>query len=202
MSNGGHGRGHSRGRTPQRTSQPTGTPAPTAPPPLTSGVAGWPRNIAWSEFPEVGSASGDELAQIKTDVILPSRLSVVHEGGTVRLPTAIEVHLQVTREESWVVRGSQSDALLHHEQGHYDIAGLEARSFVRQLLAIRARDAQDLQTQVTAALTSRRNRSQRLQDKYDARTETDHGRNQAGQTRWDALIRTTVTNGGDLPSPD
>ncbi len=201
MSN-GHARGHSRGRVPQRTTQSTGTPVPTPPAPLTSGVTGWPRSIAWSEFPEVASAQGDESAQIKADTLLPEGpLNVVHEGGTVRLPTAITARVVLTRDESWVVRGQQTPALLNHEQGHFDINGLEARSFVRELRALRAPNSSQLQQQVLIALTRRRNRAQRLQDKYDSVGETHNGRDQAAQTRWDTLIRTTIANGGDLPDP-
>jgi hypothetical protein len=33
----------------------------------------------------------------------------------------------VDRANSWVVEGYQSDSLLRHEQGHYDIMALDAR---------------------------------------------------------------------------
>lgn len=159
---------------------------------------GWPRNIAWSEFPEVDSGEGDELAQIKPDILLPEgRVNVVHEGATVRLEATFRARLVITRSLSWVVRGSQTNVLLHHEQGHYDIAGLDARACVRDLRALRASNARDLQQLVTSTLSNHQAHLDRLEAQYD--TDTHNGRNQSEQTRWDGLISAAMTNGTDLP---
>jgi uncharacterized protein DUF922 len=162
-------------------------------------VDGWPRNIAWSEFRDVDSGEGDEMAQIKPDILLPEgRINVVHEGATVRLEASFRARLVITRSQSWVVRGQQSNALLHHEQGHYDIAGLEARACVRELRALRASNANDLQQQVTATLSNHQARLDRLEAQYD--TDTRNGRNQNEQDRWDRLISAAMSNGSDLPT--
>jgi len=195
MSNGHH---RPRGRPGQHSTQPTGTSNPRSPQPQGSGVDGWPRNIAWSEFPEVDSGEGDELAQIKPDILLPEgRINVVHEGATVRLEATFRARLVITRSLSWVVRGSQTNVLLHHEQGHYDIAGLDARACVRDLRALRASNARDLQQLVTSTLSNHQAHLDRLEAQYD--TDTHNGRNQSEQTRWDGLISAAMTNGTDLP---
>jgi hypothetical protein len=38
---------------------------------------------------------------------------------------------------TWVVIGSETNNLLKHEQGHYDLAGLAAREYARELLMLR-----------------------------------------------------------------
>ena len=154
-------------------------------------LRGWPRNIGWREFREVAERpdGGDEDAQVHSEAILDPEVSICSEGGRLRLGT-FTVRIQVTSDDSWVVRGAQSDSLLSHEQGHYDLQGLDARALMNRLAALRAGDAEELPRLVTEQIEASRSGSQTLSDLYDE--ETDHGREVERQQRWKSAIREAI----------
>jgi hypothetical protein len=99
---------------------------------------------------------------------------------------------------SWVFQRPQSfqNALLHHEQGHYEIGMLDAKDFFIALQSIQASGFSTAEageaavTNLIATLGS----AQAIHDKYDA--DTRNGLNPALQAAWDAALlaaRTTFT---------
>lgn len=48
--------------------------------------------------------------------------------------TNVSVTVTMNRGNSWVVQGTQNDDLLNHEQGHYTLTWLKARTLCRKLL--------------------------------------------------------------------
>jgi hypothetical protein len=163
-------------------------------------VTGWPRNLTWSDFPEVSSAAdgSDENAQIHAEITQPTNVGVVHEHGQVRI-SSLTVNLSVDRGDSWVVRSAKADDLLSHEQGHYDITGMMGRDMGGEIMAARASSAGELQTAVTAIIQRYRSLATSLNGRYD--TETNHGRNRDAQARWDARIRGSIQSGARFSAP-
>lgn len=163
-------------------------------------LRGWPRTITWREFGEVAQRpdGGDEDAQIHSEALLDPEVSICSDSGRLRLGT-FTVRLQVTTEDSWVVRGTATDELLSHEQGHYDLQGLDARALMNRMAALRAENAEDLQRQVTEQIEASRTTAQALSDRYDE--ETDHGRNAEMQRRWDSAIRDAIRSGNAFQAP-
>jgi hypothetical protein len=163
-------------------------------------VTGWPRNLTWSDFPEVDSApdGSDENAQIHAEITQPSNVSVVNEHGQVRV-SALTVNLSVARSDCWVVRSAKADDLLSHEQGHFDITGMMGRDLGAEIMAARASSTADLQTAVTAIIQRYRTLATSLNDRYDV--ETNHGRNRDAQARWDARIRSSMQSGARFTPP-
>lgn len=163
-------------------------------------LTGWPRNIGWREFTEIDSRPADEKedAEIHAEANLGKEVGICPDGDKIRLG-AFTVKLSVLKENSWVVKGTQADDLLSHEQGHYDLAGLYARKLMRELEAIRADDAPELQELVTAAIEQSRTDSQAISDRYD--DETDHGRKADVQRRWKAAIKDAIDTGDPFKPP-
>ena len=172
------------------SARPVGAPAAaTAGPRLT----GWPRTITWTEFREIGRRPTGERedAQISSNLEQPSQVSVTRTGGRFRLGT-YEAVLSVEADESWVVTSAKSDALLAHEQGHYDITGIIARDMIRDLRGVRAATTAGLEREVQAIIERADTLADRLTELYDE--QTDHGRERAQQARWEALLRTSIQN--------
>lgn len=159
-------------------------------------LVGWPRKIAWSEFNPVERPSGEtEDAQIDTQTQQPSQVGVKHEQGKIRLED-FKVTLAVIPNSSWVVADQKNDALLAHEQGHFDITGLVARDLVKALGALRASKKDDLQREVSRLFKTHDGRAKSLSEQYDE--ETNHGRNAEKQSEWQSRIEACIKNGTRL----
>jgi hypothetical protein len=165
-------------------------------------LRGWPRQIQWREFQDVSSrpAGEHEDAQIHAEAILDDNVSVCRERGQLKLG-AFGVRVQVTESDSWVVTSAKSDALLAHEQGHFDLQGLDARKLMNDLAALRASSAEELQRLVRERIDRSRTDAQAMSDRYDSESETDHGRNAGRQRLWEAAIREAIESGGAFTPP-
>jgi len=163
-------------------------------------LTGWPRQISWNQFQEVGSrpAGEKEDAQIDTQTAQSDRVGVAREQGRFRLGD-FEVKLKVIRSNSWVVTSQKSDTLLAHEQGHFDITGLVARDLVKALGALRVDTTDELQRKVSRLYEAYQSWGQGFSDQYDE--ETDHGRKVKPQSDWESRIRTCAQQGTSLGTP-
>jgi hypothetical protein len=171
-----------------------GTPAPAA-----ISLTGWPRNVTWDEFREVPSnpEGGDEDAYIST--AFPYTWDWGSEGRTYRV-TNVRVTIRLRDGESWVVRGRQSNDLLSHEQGHYDITGLMGRDLAEDLSRVTASSESALKKEVERIAQHYRTQGQALQRQYD--NEANHGQNRTEQDRWKRKIQDAIDNGTRLaPRP-
>jgi hypothetical protein len=157
-------------------------------------IEGWPRAIAWDEFKEIKTrpAGVDEDAQIHSETAPSKNVTVVRKGGQFRLgPLKAEVH--VVPGDTWVVAGKQSDELLSHEQGHYDITGLTGRDLLRDLAAIRAPTVKALQRRVQKTIQRTRKLANALTTSYD--DETKHGTDKVAQKKWKDHLRKCIKDG-------
>lgn len=182
--------------TAQQQQGSEGTNQPQAPGPR---LVGWPRKIEWREFHNVRARpSGvEEDAQIHSEGTPDTNIRPQLENGRFRIP-AITVRLTVVRDDTWVVQDKKTDALLAHEQRHFDITGLIGREMGTALLAIRAADMAELQQEVTRILEHYRDQAEKLTTQYD--DETEHGRNADKQRQWEKKIQDCMDNGTRLAS--
>jgi hypothetical protein len=160
----------------------------------------WPRSISWREFRDIETQppGESENAQIHSEAILDEGVTVCRDDGRLRLGR-FNVRLRVTEADSWVVTSAKTDALLAHEQGHFDLAGLDARQLMHDLAALRADDATELQRLVTERIARSRTDAQALSDRYDH--DTNHGINTARQALWEAAIRQAIDSGHAFTAP-
>jgi len=165
-------------------------------------MTGFDHRVRWDEFTsrDTRPAGIHEDAQIRTRTVSGGFQSHQPRGENCRV-TNVSIGLSVERSQTWVIDGRQSDALLRHEQGHYDIVALGTREMHDRVLAItapRCADingiAQRIQREIQAAI-----------DAFDARydTRTAHGTDAAVQQTWDTRIRTAKQSASgtlaDLP---
>jgi len=165
-------------------------------------VDGWPRQLSWSDFQErsVRPPGVHENAEIRYD-FPPGNFRLVRRGGDILIdPDSISVALEVDASETWVLRGgedeprtrtgSESEKLLRHEQGHFDLAGLAAAAMARRFRELRGSGASALQTDLHGAKEEIDEVCDDLQERYDH--ETEHGLDEQAQERWNRRIRRAI----------
>ena len=168
-----------------------------------SHITGWPRPLQWQEFPHVAvSRDPPNLAECSASFRLATMQMVGRpDAATINPNFRIEVFLNRNPTPgdsgSWVVNGSETVELLRHEQGHYDLAGLAAREYSRELLELLAEGPMD-----SAAIPGRVNAMNdqivrelaTINERYDHRTlGTNHGLNTRIQDRWNTFIPRHIT---------
>jgi hypothetical protein len=106
---------------------------------------------------------------------------------------AFDIAVHVDGARTWVIKGKQKDALLGHEQVHWDIAGLLGHEMAHNLEALRALTRKDLSEKVKSELKRIQKKFDAYQEKYDR--ETESGSNAAKQASWKDFINKHVQNG-------
>jgi hypothetical protein len=181
-----------------RSAHPEGVSTKTGGPTL----SGWPRKITWSEFNEVSSRPDGETedAQISVELGPEKNIAVERENGQFKLGK-VTFKMIVKKAESWVVGKQKGDALLAHEQGHYDITGLFYRDLMEALRNLRANSVTDLGNETNRLMTEYDKLADQMSDKYDSQQETNHGLNAKRQQAWETQIQKCIDNGTKLTAP-
>jgi hypothetical protein len=94
--------------------------------------------------------------------------------------------LQLDTANTWVIKGRTSDALLEHEQGHWDIFWMMAKEMERELQGLSNKEADS--------------RFQAINEKYknfnkQYEDETQHSRIASKQKEWNCKIASAMRNG-------
>jgi hypothetical protein len=151
-------------------------------------VVGSPPRITWNMFRTVTSIAGTtEEAQINPEMaglsaIRPERTP----GGKFRLP-GLALRVTLNRSNTMVLKtAAQTNELLAHEQGHFDLMVVSTRALARELEALEADTVEDLGALVQEARERHAERVQAIDEAYDR--ETDHSRDRGGQRKWDTAI--------------
>jgi hypothetical protein len=120
--------------------------------------------------------------------------------------TDVSVKVTVERGNMWSVKSGRTDALLKHEQGHYDIVALLARDLYDELTGwnegkkpkrfVKATDLSGTANRMrrsTEAQVVHLGGSPRSVGVYDKQTK--HGLDAKAQEKWDAALADARTNG-------
>ena len=160
-------------------------------------VAGAGKKLAWSNYTEV--AQGKPGPTPNSVISAGTAVGIDADWGkdyttaggknTVKL---VDIKVSITLGELWVVKGTKSDALLAHEQGHYRIEELAAKELEAKLKAISVtmdslNDAStEAQKQGDDAFAAMSKLGDELQDLYDSAPPkgTNHGLDATAQTSW------------------
>ena len=158
-------------------------------------VSANPINLSWSNFRVVDSSpdlSDDEVAQIHPEMRMPSNVQAVSANGVFRL-NAFTITVAPVPQDTIVLRSAaQTDDLLRHEQGHYDLLLLVAKALARDLGAATGSSAQALNAQVQTIRQTHDANAQAIDSAYD--TQTQHGKDSLQQTSWNQAIAGALGN--------
>lgn len=199
----------------QLTFAVNGSPEPSphvSPQPSVLPIIVWSKNrkLTWADFagPVPATAPAERHAESHVGVHSTWKISTkcedVGKSGKKKCTATInEVNAQAEFDpnQSWVKEGKQTDSLLKHEQGHFDIAEHFARkkkkqmeNFLGQSESAVADDEQTAEDQATEKLEKKLmevcdaidKQEDALQDAYD--TQTKHGTDADQQKKWDEKI--------------
>lgn len=143
-----------------------------------------PVTVSWSDFSTVDSLPSDEDAHIDMGYEVENK-NFRRVGGQFMVAETLEVRVKPLAK---VLRSaSQTDTLLAHEQGHYDIGILAGRALARELASLHAATPAALGLAMRSCFTLHTvTRLDPIQKKYDK--DTGHGTNATEQARWAGLI--------------
>lgn len=165
------------------------------------------RPLQWSDFRgDVDADAGPTAAALTAASVslgyeLEVRTGRRCEVEVIRIETAAQFH----PEHSWVRDGARTDAILEHEQGHFDLAEVfravlerEAGTLVGRVQRCSSRaDMAAVEAQVGEQMARIRegvfDELERVQARYDA--ETGHGTLPDAQRAWTARIREALRRG-------
>ena len=99
--------------------------------------------------------------------------------------TGFSVKLELNGKLSWIKQGKQTNYLLNHEQGHFDI-GLICQTELMKQLNNTVFFKTDFQNKIQTVFANIYDRYIQLGIKYDE--ETNHSENQQSQDNWDAFF--------------
>ena len=138
--------------------------------------------LSWSDFSALPRrpAGVEEDAQIHPEMGF-SNFKLVSKGRGVTVAD-VDIDITLVRSDCWSVEKAQSDNLLKHEQGHYDILALSAREFYKTVRTLTAKSSHELQRQVTSLGNRMARRVKTIDEVYD--TESKHSRDTANQQSW------------------
>jgi Bacterial protein of unknown function (DUF922) len=174
-------------------------------------VLGWPKTLSWASFGTPKTSVPASYGGSHTDCHIEIDISYTHGGATLDSASGdyklknVSVTVKTIATGTWVLKGvsKQSDqaAILKHEQGHYNIAGITARDVETALKALRNSDKGDLLNDVTTTADDIIASGQTEEETYDGSVAdggTDNGNDITQQAAWNSKI-TAAKSLADLP---
>ncbi len=162
-------------------------------------IQGWPRTLIWNTFRPVTSS------QDPTDPTLSAHVDCSVKPINPRFKWTLQpdskglyrfvdcaIKVSLNSAATWVVTKKKTTALLSHEQGHYDIAGLVAVDLCRAILETTAEKLPDLKTKAQDWITTYDAQWSLVDDQYDASTHHGDKKYETQQRLWKAAIQGAI----------
>jgi len=142
--------------------------------------------LTWNDFPEKNDPNLAFVAYIKYDYkySIPS----FKLENNVIVPAEVIGTLEFNRNESWVRPGMQSEEILEHEQGHFNIGILTIREIMKELKSIRFQPKEKNPKQILDGIVEKISKKYtEMEKQYDL--ETNHSQNKENQAKWNHFFR-------------
>ena len=180
-----------------------------------SSINGVSKSVTWQDYTikKMAPPSDDtdvDVASTAAAWSMPGGFNILADTSTkpptYKLADAITINVDIDSDNSWVAdwifskwTHAKQDAILNHEQGHYNIVALLARDYFMELMAMMGKtyktapagtlDAQAITKRYTGAIVKA------LQDLYDSPSETNHDPigNADAQKKWDGFFADAVS---------
>lgn len=137
----------------------------------------WGRPVMYTDFEATPNAKDTAAANISVTILLG--YSAVRDGTL-----AFKVVAVMDKRESWIREAFKTEAVLRHEQGHFDIAHIFAKQLEKELSS-RAYTTREVKT-LNALYNTFLEKMNTLQLRYDK--ETKGGLEAGAQRRWQKYI--------------
>lgn len=160
--------------------------------------ANFVKTLAWTDFTEKDAAPASSKLDAFTKAKWPHSYDYAQNlnGKYVVSAKTFKVAVQMDTVSSWVVKDKESDSLLDHEQGHYNITALGARDYMNGALAFEFDTAKEMVQALTDLEQSVQSLINSVNTMYDddPNCGTDHGRKADKQTQWDLRIKSQMND--------
>ena len=187
-------------------------------------MSGFPRTLAWANFTPVQTSRNPPHAAQTSATWSMGGWRPVLQNGVYKVSGA-RVSVTLNPGQSWAIQSARSNAdLLIHEQGHYNITGLVARTVIQRVLDL-SYDAGLIEVVIAAGNTAN-SRMQYVQQQFQTNitrfgqeanaamarlqtnpvtqqdglydVQTGHGLTTAGQSAWNARISRAMSGNDDF----
>ncbi len=142
-----------------------------------NGVEG-DRLLTWNDFKGEPDKGSPYFANTAWTTLY---LDQVKFTDTVALLTSFQFTLMLDPKSTWLKPGKGSDALLKHEQGHFDIGYLFMQEVIKNIKTV-SFSRQNFQKELEAFITKIHQKYTDLNKQYD--DETAHSANKEAQEKW------------------
>jgi hypothetical protein len=160
--------------------------------------ANFVKTLAWTDFTERDSRPPGSKLDALTKAKWPHSYEYSQnlKGKYVVIQKTFRVSVQMDSVSSWVVKDKESDSLLNHEQGHYNITALGARDYMNGALDLETDTAKELEKALGALEKSVQSQISAINKMYDEDPNcgTDHGSKADQQTQWDLRIKNLMND--------
>lgn len=162
-------------------------------PPPSDDLIEWKENLSlkWTDF------KGEPDESVNYKAMTYSRIGL--EADFIDNAFVVTVKTYFLRNKSWT-KNKESNALLKHEQVHFDIAELIARKIRKEYSAYESIDLQETQKFLKDTYNEYYGPVWDSYDQYDV--ETEHGVVAEEQTKWEKKIRKELKELEDYSSPN
>jgi len=166
------------------------------------------RSLTWNDFRGIPNLNSPYLAWVEGDLKYKYEWKTENSGTCKYRFTKAEAVAYFSKIESWVKEKGKTDALLKHEQGHFDILEIHAKKFNeranRELLnhAFSCPGRNGLvsegtinnaaKAKVATIFNQIMNEMKLMEKNYGS--QTNHGLNSFAQGKWDSKIRLLLRN--------
>lgn len=156
-------------------------------------LIGFDARVTWSDFMVRDSRPLGIIENASIDTIVnPPQYQASRAGRSSFRLNDVIIEIQVDRTRSWVIAGCQTDSLLVHEQGHYDITAIATRELYNRVMNITAESLASLRRQVSVIGSEVQMLIQRSDESYDL--NTNHGNVPSVQSRWTSMLQRIKAN--------
>ena len=139
--------------------------------------------LTWQDFTGKPDASSPFYAN--TGYRFNTRLKNVNFKADTAIINGFEIDLELNTKLTWVKKGKETDYLLKHEQGHFDIAILLVREILKQVTETHFTKT-NFQTGISKIVSTVAEKYRKMGIEYDK--ETDHSKNITAQQKWDNFL--------------
>jgi Bacterial protein of unknown function (DUF922) len=147
-----------------------------------AGVQG-ERALTWNDF--TGKPEKESPHDANTYWNIDYSFKGVNFIGDTAVFSGLNIKLELNAKLSWVKKEKETDALLKHEQGHFDIGRLCVRA-LQQAYTTNVFLRKDLQAKLNSTFSEIMKTYHEMGIQYDK--ETDHSKNKEAQKRWEDLL--------------
>lgn len=143
----------------------------------------WKENhkLSWEDFQGIPPKQSSFVASTESGIYFS--YSTQNTNGEITLTTSVTANFYP--EKSWYIPKDVNEAILLHEQGHFDISEIHARELRKKFASYTF--SENYKNELQSMYSETENNRNTMQNKYDK--ETNHSKILEKQKEWEVFIQ-------------